>query len=46
MLWQQLEDMQTECDLFVVGGDVFDKLPNIIFRNCLVRQFNFTIYVV
>ena len=29
MLWQQLEDMQTECDLFVVGGDVFDKLPNM-----------------
>jgi DNA repair exonuclease SbcCD nuclease subunit len=29
MLWQQLEDMQTECDLFVIGGDVFDKLPNM-----------------
>jgi DNA repair exonuclease SbcCD nuclease subunit len=29
MLWQQLEDIQTECDLFVVGGDVFDKLPNM-----------------
>jgi DNA repair exonuclease SbcCD nuclease subunit len=29
MLWQQLEAIQTECDLFVVGGDVFDKLPNM-----------------
>ena len=29
MLWQQLQDLQTECDLFVIGGDVFDKLPNM-----------------
>lgn len=29
MLWQQLETLQGECDLFVVGGDVFDKLPNM-----------------
>ena len=29
MLWQQLQDIQTECDLFVIGGDVFDKLPNM-----------------
>ena len=29
MLWQQLEILQGECDLFVVGGDVFDKLPNM-----------------
>ena len=29
MLWRQLEAIQEECDLFVVGGDVFDKLPNM-----------------
>ena len=29
MLWQQLQDLQAECDLFVIGGDVFDKLPNM-----------------
>lgn len=29
MLWQQLEQLQAECDLFVIGGDVFDKLPNM-----------------
>ena len=29
MLWQQLSALQSECDLFVVGGDVFDKLPNM-----------------
>jgi DNA repair exonuclease SbcCD nuclease subunit len=29
MLWQQLETLQSECDLFVIGGDVFDKLPNM-----------------
>jgi DNA repair exonuclease SbcCD nuclease subunit len=29
MLWRQLEALQEECDLFVVGGDVFDKLPNM-----------------
>jgi DNA repair exonuclease SbcCD nuclease subunit len=29
MLWQQLHSLQQECDLFVVGGDVFDKLPNM-----------------
>jgi DNA repair exonuclease SbcCD nuclease subunit len=29
MLWSQLEAIQKECDLFVIGGDVFDKLPNM-----------------
>lgn len=29
MLWQQLQAVQGECDLFVVGGDIFDKLPNM-----------------
>jgi len=28
-LWQQLEALQAECDLLVVGGDIFDKLPNM-----------------
>ena len=29
MLWEQLQAIQSECDLFVIGGDVFDKLPNM-----------------
>ena len=29
MLWAQLQEVQKECDLFVIGGDVFDKLPNM-----------------
>jgi DNA repair exonuclease SbcCD nuclease subunit len=29
MLWNQLQSIQSECDLFVIGGDVFDKLPNM-----------------
>jgi DNA repair exonuclease SbcCD nuclease subunit len=29
MLWQQLNNLQSECDLFVIGGDIFDKLPNM-----------------
>ena len=29
MLWEQLAAIQSECDLFVIGGDVFDKLPNM-----------------
>jgi DNA repair exonuclease SbcCD nuclease subunit len=29
MLMDQLWDLQENCDLFVVGGDIFDKLPNM-----------------
>lgn len=29
MLWQQLEQIQQECDLFIVGGDTFDRVPTI-----------------
>ena len=29
MLWDQLQAIQSECDLFVIGCDVFDKLPNM-----------------
>lgn len=29
MLWEQLREQQKQCDLFVVGGDIFDKLPNM-----------------
>jgi DNA repair exonuclease SbcCD nuclease subunit len=28
-LWEQLRAAQRDCDLFVIGGDVFDKLPNM-----------------
>jgi DNA repair exonuclease SbcCD nuclease subunit len=29
ILMDQLWDVQKSCDLFVVGGDIFDKLPNM-----------------
>lgn len=29
MLWSQLQKFQENCDLLVVGGDIFDKLPNM-----------------
>ena len=29
MLWEQLEQIQQECDLFIVGGDTFDRVPTI-----------------
>lgn len=28
-LWDQLWDIQENCDIFIVGGDIFDKLPNM-----------------
>lgn len=29
LLQDQLVEMQQHCDLFVIGGDIFDKLPNM-----------------
>lgn len=29
LLWSALQEQQRNCKLFVVGGDVFDKLPNM-----------------
>jgi hypothetical protein len=29
MLWNQLQAIQSECDLFVIGGDVFDKYDGV-----------------
>jgi len=34
MLWNAFADLQQECELFVVGGDVFDKLPNMEELEC------------
>lgn len=34
MLWQQLEEVQSKCDVFVIGGDVFDKLPSMEELEC------------
>ena len=34
LLWAQLEQAQTECDLFILGGDVFDKLPSMEELEC------------
>jgi DNA repair exonuclease SbcCD nuclease subunit len=44
MLWAQLKALQCECDMFVIGGDVFDKLPNMeeletyfdLVNNCVI----------
>ena len=33
-LWKQLQTQQKECELFVIGGDVFDKLPNMEELEC------------
>lgn len=29
LLWKALEQQQDACDLFIIGGDTFDKLPNM-----------------
>ena len=29
LLWQQFETAQTNADIFIIGGDVFDKLPSM-----------------
>jgi len=29
LLWQQLAEQQANADLFIIGGDVFDKLPSM-----------------
>ena len=34
MLWDAFAELQDKCDLFVIGGDVFDKLPNMEELEC------------
>lgn len=34
MLWDAFAEIQEDCDLFVIGGDVFDKLPNMEELEC------------
>ena len=29
LLWKQFEQLQDEADVFIIGGDVFDKLPSM-----------------
>jgi len=29
LLWKQFEELQQQADVFVIGGDVFDKLPSM-----------------
>jgi DNA repair exonuclease SbcCD nuclease subunit len=29
MLFSEFEHLQNECDLFVIGGDIFDRMPSI-----------------
>lgn len=33
-LWNNLQQCQELCDIFIVGGDVFDKLPNMEELEC------------
>jgi hypothetical protein len=47
LLWNQLAEQQTKADLFVIGGDVFDKLPSMeeleiyfdLISNCNIPTF-------
>lgn len=34
LLWKEFERVQEHADLFVIGGDVFDKLPNMEELEC------------
>lgn len=29
MLFKKLKELQNECDLFIIGGDIFDRIPTI-----------------
>ena len=29
LLWTQLQEIQNKADVFIIGGDVFDKLPSM-----------------
>lgn len=50
LLWQQLQTHQSLCDVFVVGGDVFDKLPSMqelevffdFVSSCVVTTYIYT----
>jgi len=28
MLWEKLHELEEQCDIHIMGGDIFDKLPN------------------
>jgi len=28
MLWKKLHELEAECDIHIMGGDIFDKIPN------------------
>jgi DNA repair exonuclease SbcCD nuclease subunit len=34
LLWSEFEQIQQQCDVFVIGGDVFDKLPSMEELEC------------
>lgn len=42
LLWKKFEELQnsTSCELFVIGGDVFDKLPNMQELECYFELVN------
>lgn len=50
LLWQQLQTHQSQADVFVVGGDVFDKLPSMaelevffdFVSSCMVTTYIYT----
>lgn len=40
LLWQALSEVQNKCDMFVIGGDVFDKLPSMEELECYFDLVN------
>jgi len=40
LLWDAFENLQQQCELFIVGGDVFDKLPNMEELECYFDLVN------
>lgn len=46
-LFKQLKELQKDCDLFVIGGDIFDKMPSIeelelffmLINNCVIPTY-------
>jgi hypothetical protein len=40
MLWDCFEELQTRCELFVIGGDIFDKLPSMEELECYFDLIN------
>ena len=42
LLWADLKELQSQCDMFIVGGDVFDK---VLEKGCLSIEEAFKVYI-